>query len=279
MSTIFNKVSNGYGFHIEKYDSAMEVVEKCKARERTDQSFQDIPNKLFGSWEGVNSYEQALDYMKNGYQPTVDSMRGIFKANRSGEGMRFSFQNKVQGFAPVVPLALKGVPNCMVSMQMKPIKTKVIDIYYDMVVSCSIDSNDIIKAGQSLLGTIIEMEQQGYRFNLFACQTYSDTRSLDMLVVKVKDASQPIDLKRISFPLTHTGFFRVIGFDWYSKVPEGKYRSGYGRALTYNMPHRKAEASFKEIFGNNAIYFSAKEIISNGKDYIKQEVENGNSKA
>ena len=278
MSTIMNKKTNGFRFHIEKYDSAIEVVEKCNSRERTDSNFHDMKNHNISNWHGVKSYEQALDYMKNGYQPTVDSMRGIFKANRNGEGTRFSFQNQIQGFAPVVPLALKGVPNCMVNMTMKPIKAKVIDIYYDMTASCSVDSDDIIKAGQTLLGTVIEMERQGYRFNLYAVQSYTDSTSADMLMVKIKNASQPLDLKRISFPLTHTAFFRVIGFDWYSKVPDGKYRCGYGCALTHSISRKKAEEYFKEMFGKNALYFSAKEIIGGGKDYVKREVECNDSK-
>jgi hypothetical protein len=233
----------------------------------------------YESWNGVRSYEEAHDYMKNGYQPTVESMRGVLKATRSGEGKRFSFQNQIQGFVPVVPLALKNVPNCMINMQMKPIKAKVVDIYYDMGASCGVDSNDIIKAGQVLLGTVIEMEKQGYRFNLYACQSYSGGGGCDFLMVKVKDASQPLDLKRISFPLTHTAFFRVIGFDWYSKVPGGKYRSAYGSALTYNLNQRRAGQAFKQMFGNNSAYFSATEIISGGKEYVRKEVENnGNSK-
>jgi hypothetical protein len=150
-----------------------------------------------------------------------------------------------------------------------------------MTTSYGVDSDEIIKAGQKLLGAVIEMEKQGYRFNLYATQAYASRNSADMLVVKVKDARQPLDLKRVSFPLTHTAFFRVIGFDWYSKVPGGKYRSGYGIALSYAMKQGKnsIRKAFAELFGKNVLAFSATEIINSGKDYIKEEVEkNGNSK-
>lgn len=281
MSTIFDKkISEGYKFHIERYDSAMEVADNCRKRKITDSRFDDKSQGSFGGWEGVKSYDEALDYMRNGYQPTVDSMRDLFKVSRSGEGTRFAFQNQIAGFAPIVPLALKGVPNCMMNMTMKPIKAKVADIYYDMTASCSTSSDQIMDAGKTLLGTIIEMERQGYRFNLYCIQSYSETHDCDMLVVKVKDARQPLDLKRISFPLTHTGFFRVVGFDWYSRVPGGRYRSGYGRALSYTMNKDRMDKAMKELFGKNVIAFSAVEIINNGKEYIKKEVENnGNCKA
>lgn len=282
MSKIFNREAGrkGYKFHIEQFESAMEVAQTCKTRKMTSGSFDDVSKEASGDWYGVKSYEEALSLLSGGYQPTVEAMRGVFKATKSGMGTRFSFQNNVVGFAPVVPLALKNVPNSMVSMTMKPIKSKVIDVYYDMTNSAGTDSDDIIKAGQALLGAVIEMERQGYRFNLYAVQTYSDSSDCDMLVVKVKSATQPLDLKRISFPLTHTAFFRVIGFDWYSKVPGGKYRIAYGHALGYEFKEKaKIDQICTELFGKSAVWFSGKDIKGKGKEYIKEVVGNGNSKA
>lgn len=279
MSTISDKAVDSYKFHIERFDSAAEVVEKCRSRKMTSSRFDDVMNMSLGDWYGVDSYDQALEYMRTGYQPTVESMRGVFKANKMGEGTRFSFRNEIQGFAPVVPLALKNVPNCMVNMMMKPIKAKVIDIYYDSTVVCSISSEKIIEAGQKLLGTIIEMERQGYRFNLYAVQNYSDSNDSDMMIVRLKNASQPLDLKRVSFPLTHTAFFRVIGFDWYSKMPGGRYRSGYGQTLVRSAGGSEGvKKKFAEMFGKNALYFSCTEIIKKDKEYIKEAVKDGNSK-
>lgn len=284
MSKIMDKKTslkrNGYAMHIECFESAMEVVKTCRERKITDSRFHDQSVASFGKWEGVKSYDEALELLNGGYQPTVEAMRGVFKASKSGEGSRFAFNNSVAGFAPVVPLALKNLPECMVNMTMKPIKAKVIDIYYDMTCSSGTDSDDIIKAGQKMLGTIIELERQGYRFNLYATQVYADSDNCDMLVVKVKSAGQPLDLKRISFPLTHTAFFRVIGFDWYSKVPNGIYRSGYGHALAYDYNSNKLNDMAKQVFGKNAVYFTCKEIMDKNEEYIKKAVmDNGNSKA
>ena len=217
MSTIVDKKPKKFKkFHIERFDSAMEMAQTCKTRPITDSRFDDKSKGTFGSFEGVSTYQEALDLLNGGYQPTVDAMRGVFKAGIQGNGSRFAFQNSVVGFAPVVPLALKNVPNSMIGMTMKPIKCKVVDVYYDMTCSCGTDSKDIIEAGRKLLSAVIELERQGYRFNLYAVQGYNDNAGCDMAVVKVKSATQPLDLKRISFPLTHTAFFRVIGFDWYS---------------------------------------------------------------
>lgn len=266
--TINTSEHKNYKVNIEYYDSAMEVAKDCDTRPITNSSFDDKRQKHFSDWDGVESYEQALDFLKNGHQETVESMRNQFKANISGQRKRFSFQNAPQGFSPIVPLALKGVPNCMIDMQMTQIKAKVLDIYYDMTCSYSTDSNDIIKAGQKILGTIMELEAQGYRFNLYAVQSYSGSRDADVLIVKIKSSTQPIDLKRISFPLCHTAFFRVIGFDWYSKTPHGKFRSAYGHATGYEFKHELKEFA-EQTFGKNATYFTATKIIAEDKEYIK----------
>ena len=267
-------------FHMEYFDSAQEVARTCATRQITSDRFDDMRKRDMDSWFGVKSYDEALELLRNGYQSTVDAMGGVFKASRNGVAKRITFQNEIQGFAPVVPLALKGVPNCMVNMTMKPIKAKVIDVCYDMTAGCSVKSSDIIKAGQVLLGTIVELEKQGYRFNIYAVQSYSDEVSCDMLAVKVKSSGQPLDLRRISFPLTHTAWFRVIGVDWYSKVPGGKYRSGYGHALGYEINNNaELQESAKQLFGKSAVYFSAANIIGKDKESIKEVLTNGNSKA
>lgn len=273
MSTMFEKVVNtsrrkNYKFTVEQFNSAMEVAKTCKEREITNSRFENKQDERFGRWEGVKTYDEALEYLRNGHQETVDRMKEKIKVNVSGQTKRFRFQNSPQGFNPIVPLALKGVPNCMIDMRMVPIKSKVIDVYYDMTCASGIDSDDIIEAGRKILTTIYELEAQGYRFNLYAVQTYTDSNDADMLVIKVKSSTQPVDLKRISFPLCHTAFFRVIGFDWYSRFPKGKYRSGYGCALKYQFESETEECA-KQLFGRNAVFFAAASVVRNNEEYIK----------
>lgn len=279
MSTIFDKKFEGYKFHVERFASAMEVADVAEQRQITDSSFYDVKESTNWSWRGCKSWEDALDMMRNGYQPTVEKLKSLLKVSAKGNGKRISFLNNIVGYAPVVPLALKGVPNNMIDTRMKPIKCKVLDVYYDMTASCNISSDDIIKCGQKVLSAILELESQGYAFNLYAIQSYSGSKDCDMLVVKVKSSSQPIDLKRISFPLTHTSFFRAIGFDWYSKVPGGKYRSGYGCAICKEKSLDFVSRAIKDIFGQNSIYLACTEILNKDEKHIKEVLENGNSKA
>lgn len=270
--------ANGYKIMCERYNSAAEVVADCKTRKIADRMFDDMADGNLGGhdtdWCGVDSYEQALEYLETGYQPVVDKLKFAIRANVSGQGKRISFHNDIVGYAPIVPLAIMGVPNAMVNSHMKAIKAKVIDVYYDGTFASGVSSDTIIKTGEKVISVILQLEQQGYRFNLYQVQSYSDNYGCDMMTVKLKDAAQPLDLKRISFPLTHTGFFRVIGFDWYSKTPKGKYRPCYGHAIGYeDSVKSKLPAMFKEMFGENAVFVSGAELLQKGElgeEYLKE---------
>lgn len=270
------KSFNNKNFNVEIFDSANEVVEVSSRRSITNSDFKDIsnPRNIDKDWTGVSSLNEALEMMRSGYQPTVDKMKTGIKANVQGQGKRISFFNDVVGYAPIVPLALQGVPTSMMNSYMKPIKAKVLNIYYDMTASHSTSKSAIIKAGQELLAAIMELEMQGYKFNLYAIQSYYGYGSCDMLCTKIKSSNTPLDLKRISFPLTHTAYFRVIGFDWYSKTPKGIYRDGYGQALAYNFNEKQMQDGFKEIFGQNCVVFSCAKVIGNSSEHFKTVIAN-----
>lgn len=275
MSIIREKKVKAFGnrkFMIEEFNSAAEVADISKTRNITNSSFTDYSNSenINSSWAGVKSYEEALDYMKHGYQPTVDEFKKGFKPQISGQKKRVAFHNDICGFAPIVPLAIQGIPTSMVNSRTTSIKSKVIDVYYNMSVNAGTSSSEIISAGQKILGAIMKLEMQGYKFNLYAVQTYYDSYSGgDVLCVKIKSSSTPLDLKRISFPLTHTAFFRVIGFDWYSRTPKGTYRIGYGHAMRGDFSEKELQSGFEEMFGKKCVMFDCASILRKDDEHIE----------
>lgn len=272
MSIIKEYKSKFFGGHlnIEMYNSAQEVAHDLEVRSMTDSHFH---SPRWGSFTGA-SRDEAYRMLREGYQPVVDSLKAKMKFTASGSAKRFKMQNDVAGFQPIIPNAIMGLPNSMINSSLKPIKTKVVDIYYEMTVPYYREAGELIQAGQKMLGVIMELELQGYRFNLYCTQGYyNDTQGCDMLCVKIKSANQPMDLKRMSFPIAHTAFFRGIGFDWYSKFPKGTYRDGYGRHITADKSVEDVQEEYKKLFGKSAIFFSANTIVSKGdqaEQYIKE---------
>lgn len=268
---------NNSTFHFEFFNSAGEVIQKNNERDIVSKDFENQRTKdLDEDWCGVETYEEAEYLLRGGYQPSVERLRTVEKCELNGIKKRISTINSVEGFQPIVPLAIMGVPNSMVNINIKPIKSKVIDVYYNITVNCGTRSEEIINAGIQLLSALLKLEAEGYRFNIYAIQEYQDKHYKigHVLCVKVKDSNQPLDLKRLSYPLTHTSFFRVIGFDWYSRFPLSTYLSGYGRAIDYEYSASNINNAFKSMLGNNTLVISAKRLIDKEvkiEDLIKSD--------
>lgn len=277
--SITKQTGSKYKVGIEFYESAADVVRDIKTRPVLIKDYSMDGRSYKQSWDGVDSYDEAFDLFSHGYQPAVDKLRKSLSGSMCGESTRVKFFNNVQGFTPVVPLALMNVPNSMVDMRITKLSAKVIDVYYDMAINCGYSSEDIIKCGIKVLGSIIELERKGYKFNLYAVQSFSGSESTHTLCVKVKSSNQPLDLKRISFPMMHTAFFRVIGFDWQGKSPASDFIGcGRGRSMMSNLCEKDIEQYVRTAFGNNATYISCDRIIRKDKGDIKEILVNEKKK-
>jgi hypothetical protein len=214
-------------------------------------------------WCSVDSEEEAYELLQTGYEAAIEKLEEAIKIDnkKHQESKCISFKNNIVGFAPIVPLAMKGVPNSMIDMRMKPIKAKVLNIAYDMSVPCAWSADDIMRNGQKMLGVIMQLERMGYRINLYATQNYSDMNGGDFLCVKIKSANRPFDLKRMSYPLMHPAFFRVCGFDWYGKAPHTTYRDCYGHDYTRDLNAEECKELVKELFGENTFYINGQTML------------------
>ena len=263
-----------YTVNMELYNGSMAVVADCKKRTITNKSFNDMAHYKMSSWHGVKSYAEALELMNSGWQEPLKELKAVINKAKTVERKRISIKNDIQGYAPIVPLAILGVPNAMINMTMRRIKSKVINLYYDSGVSSFVSANRILDNGKKILETVINLENSGYRVNLFNTQCYvSDGETdIDMLAVKVKSDNQPIDLKRICFPIAHPAMFRVIGFDWISKFPKGKYRSGYGQPLVTVTGKATAQELYGKLFNCTAVYVDGQELTGKNAEYLISEV-------
>lgn len=275
MGELFTRKSGATTVNIERYNNVADMAADCDRRQITDSRFHDMRTyDLKTDFHGVRSYNKALDYLRNGYTPAVEELKADIKVSQTGAQRRTRVRNNVTGFAPVVPLALMGVPNAMLDKKITKIKNKVIDIYYDEAYSASTSSEEIIANGKHILSAIIKLEAQGYATNIYCVTNHADSndrpRTCDMCVVKAKDSKQPLDLTKLSFILTHTAFFRCIGWDWYSKTPHAKYRGGYGVPISYTYKDDRLRQFGHDLFGENAVYIAGREILEKGADEIKQ---------
>lgn len=238
----------------------------------------------------ISSYEEMLELLKNGYTPLVNRLRRVTK-EYTIKAPKVRFANGVAGFTPVVPNALKNLPNSMVSSAIST-TGKVLDVYYSNSMTCGYSAEDFLNAGEHLIRSLIDLEKQGYRFNLYACSFFVmeagfiDGRGsrephhndeIDILAVKIKSSDKPLDLKRMSFPLSHPGWFRIASWDWQGQSPITRH-FGKCRGTSIRNQFRSDEAVsaiIRSIFGDRAIFIDAEKIDRNKEDesYVKNEIQ------
>lgn len=258
---------------VEFFGSCNELVSTCDSRSHKGGGFDNQrKDEIDGSWSGVKCFNDARKLLSEGWQEHVEKFDKLISGKmQTSSGKRISFKNDVQGFAPIVPLALQGVPASMINTRIKPIKAKIIDVYYDISCSCGTSSKDIIDNGLKLLSALIDLELKGYRVNLSILFTSFDSNSGDVMSVKVKDSKEPFALQRMMFPIVHTAFFRVIGFDWYERCPTSTYRGGYGHGLGYESFCKDKEKHNKfveDVFGKGVMFHSS-ELLKKDDKYIE----------
>ena len=183
----------------------------------------------------TKSYKEAMQFIESGWSEPLEKIkRGVengFKSN--GTRNKAVPRTGVVGYAPCVPNAILGLPNSMIMTEKTTSKVKAVTILYGMSVTANINQEDIYKAGIVLLNIINDLELAGYRVKLDV-EYFSSREGNDVYgsCVTVKDWRQPLDLKKLAFPISHPSMFRRLGFRWLETNPNVKnrsIRSGYGR--------------------------------------------------
>ena len=192
------------------------------------------------SFNLTHSLDEAFDLCQNGWDEKLNEVKAQFAAatrpNRNGTIDRRRTYNHVVGYAPNVPNAILGLPQSMITTDKQPQKVKVASIVYSPTGLCDVTADDLIKAGIIVLNIVNQLELNGVRVNLVLQPKGSsaDHQGTAMLV-DVKSYRDPLDLRKLCFPLIHPSFFRRLGFRWLETVPgltDTSYACGYGHTTT-----------------------------------------------
>lgn len=265
--TLKTEIGSGYGTrtftsNVEIYDSSMEMVNVVKTRKVRFNKDYFKDTELDNNWHGVESGAEALQLCEKGWTAKVPEIQKLVREiQKRIPCKKVETFNNICGFAPVVPLALSGSPLSMLDCRQTVRKTRVIDLVYDMTLSCIYRADELLSIGMAVLEYVMRLEASGYRVRLSVMTDYTDYDSGDFVLTRIKSESQPFNIERQCFPLFNPAMFRVIGFGWYTTCPTSKSRSGLGRALSYSVKGKERNAVFESILGKNACVISAVDLI------------------
>lgn len=201
-------------------------------------------NDRFVRFSKTNSIQDAIMLAKNGcadiIQKIDSNIRDYQRIDNYNQKTR-RYYNDTKGFIPNVPLYLNNIPNCMINQKVEYRRntSKVVNIIVNNSFSYHYSTDDIIKIQSEKIKSIIDMEKDGYKTNIYlfmGVNMQRENRMLDALglCVKIKDSNDYLNIARLSFPLCHPSMLRRIFFKFTEIEVHKKYREGYGFVITSN---------------------------------------------
>lgn len=184
----------------------------------------------------TSSFEEAMNMFTNGWASMSTEINNKLSVGHGAMVNERAMQKvlSVQGFQPVVPLYLSGVPQNMVSTRFKVMKKKVVTIDKDVCYSAGISSDEIVKESVKALAIVKKLESQNYRVNLnivFCPEMYSERFCFK---IRIKSSNERLNIGKMSFPLVHPSMLRRLLFRLEEVHPTitSSFVGGYGRPMS-----------------------------------------------
>lgn len=256
--------------YINLFDNITDLSQYLSGKQRKegrDNSSQSSDS----SFSGTKSYEEAFDLFKYGdeelYKKFKEQSSKINIDKLLGNAVRKQkYENRNYGCVPNVPNYLIGNPLNMINAEIGRISHKVINIFLSIGVPWHVDKEDIINTGIIYLSVIDLLEKAGYRCNLYAGVTAHEGRH-EYMYVRIKTDREPLNLKKLVFPLVHPSMLRRIYFRW-AEVNDYDYdiTGGYGR----NDDESDIKKYMKNIYNEDFILWTYNNIDKDKGHNIKK---------
>lgn len=226
-------------FNFESFDSIAQMLSVINGRQNNAaMKYERQSENNGGDFAGTETYQEAVDLVTGGWEKPLAEMKKETAKNVKSNVIRQKSlpTTGIVGYAPCVPNAILGVPNSMISTDRIPSKVKAVTLTYAISVNAGWSVDTITRCGITALNIVNDLELDGYRVGLkVEFMSSKSSKELSIATVKVKDWRQPMDLKKLAFPIVNPGMFRRFGFKWLETCPEvtdPSYCNGYGSPIS-----------------------------------------------
>jgi hypothetical protein len=264
-----------------QYDSVVEFQKEIKKNPATEGFYPTAGSEFVDNreepWSGVGTFEEADNLLQFGCK---DIEKKLAKAIIQGDKCKpKKIELSVQGFAPCVPNALKGVPKTMYTIKRIPEKVRTRKIYLANTSGSCVSSEDLLKSGTVMLNVCNELERNGVRTEIYVIPKISwcSKRSHKQWIgcsVKVKGFRDNFNFTKLSYAIAHTGMFRRHGFKFMETVQadaklKAKFTENYGYSMANHHKELKETLKEKNIIGLNDLVISYSFVKGNDYDLDK----------
>lgn len=234
---------------VTKSDNGYKVVSFNSLGEFSDYITTTPTNASFdgvwlSSFEGselftkTESFEEAMKLFREGW--SVEAQNLVIKLAEAEKKAQAQSVNRrcydVAGGFVSVPRYIQGKPNCMIRMKKQQIKQRVIDVYKSIDYSGATSADAIVNESVKAMQIIKRIESLGYRVNLYITMGTETTAGTYKTIVnvKLKAASEKLNVSKLAFPLAHPSMLRRLMFRFTEVSPftnSKKFNWNYGSVV------------------------------------------------
>lgn len=221
----------------ESFPTTYDFMRAVQSRPQNDKTNNNKGKEGDNDFCGGLSWEESLDALAKGLPETCKALQSdLRKFNENGAinlGNKSVPRNYYYGSKPNVPAALAGKPKSMRQRQRQPQKVKTVRIVYDQCQNANTSAKTLRQSGTAVLCLVYALEKAGYRVKFDLLPFSSEAgRECAISLINLKEFRQPLDLLKLSFPITHPAMFRRFGFTWLETVENlGPFYHGHGHHI------------------------------------------------
>ncbi|ALF00431.1 hypothetical protein SEA_ARCHIE_137 [Mycobacterium phage Archie] len=169
-----------------------------------------------------------------------------------------------------------GEPECMIQTTFDevPVTRPVVTIVSNINASGGIGKDELRERGRLIVALIKAVETSGRSTELWTDSTNQARNGFDTIdeyyriSVKIKAASQPLDMGAVMYAFTDPSMLRVLKFNAMHALPRGEQRkynvgSGYGYVV-------KESVKVPETYGEGAVYLPAVRMGDDASETVAQ---------
>lgn len=235
-------------------------------------------NPMESGFNVTMNLEEAIEKLKTGddnlYERVIKEKKKINTDKLLGNvKKRKTYKKDIVGFQPNVGAFLTGNPLNMINEEKTNTSIRILNIFINVRVNSFTGSDKVLKNG-TIYATMVDLlEKAGYRTNLYVGTANNVHSSFNpdkmILLVRIKTDREPLNLKKMVFPLANADFLRRLKFRW-MEVCESNIdatHDGYGQY----MEIEEVKNRIQEILGEDCLVFNYED--TNGEvseTYVKE---------
>lgn len=207
--------SNGYKIYMEEYNSISEFIQTINSRSQNPEMTSKASEIAGYTFTGTHDYNEAENLLLHGWVEESEKLNEMLKLKVLKEKSVKNIYD-VAGFQCSVPRYLQGIPTNMINQKVITKKQKVITITKNISYSTYVRKETIEEESVKVLQLVNSLEKQGYRVILNVTMICKSKKGGIILCnkVRIKNASERLNLSKISFPMVHPSYLRRILFKW-----------------------------------------------------------------